>query len=497
MINSPLDSIWVFVSYAHEDRSIAAELCRELKGIGVETWRDESHLLPGGSMPIGISNALDRSVAFVVLLSRHIQESGWIELELNAALGIRAETPSYPVIPLRIDDSRVPALLKGLHYLSLQQSSVSEAASRIKSAVHEAVSRPRDSSWHDLVLRELAGDQFEGDRASTSYGGWGKSYAEYLRIAFLRGPPQSVAGVDSISVTHWAIRGLLSLRRQLLATQYDQAANSRLASSLSAARTYLHRHFDGIGAGLYHPTTSGEQISRDPRHSATFIKALLALKGGDVSHIRRAADYALNRFIDDGDGRLSSGAEIYYLARLVEAQSHLRPPTVSADTISDVCDSIERLFSASFFEAHTNAGSATLFSESSQPHMALYYTWWVLDACGELLVQFGNAATREVINRILTTLPSLGEITQNGLGFPLTLGGSADVGMSAQIGDILLRLAPVQHAASADLIFKFVTARLNAVSLEAYPVKFLLWAVPVFFERHKTTKRLKSAQLSG
>lgn len=479
----------IFVSYAHEDEAICAKLCAELACLGVSTWRDKECLALGASLPGEVVRALDCAVGFILLHSRHVKESGWVQLELGAALVRRAENPSFPLIPIILDDSAVPAMLRSLYYLRLNRSqlNVSSAAIRIKAAVQQ-VSADVACSAYETIFKALRDDQFLEDAGSSSYGGWGKSYTEYLHVAFPEGRPEHVAGHDSISVTHWIIRGLLSLRRLWAATHHDQRLGGELEQSLVLARKYLHRHFDGWGAGIIHYTTQVEKISRDPRHSATFIKALLALKGENVARLKRAADYALSRYEDDGDGRLASAAEIYHLARLVEAQSHLRPEGVTKEMISRLCNSVEQLLSQSVFDAEVEGGHVPLFNESRQPHMALYYSWWVLDACGDLLLQFGDSRTRSMIKRILAGLPSLGQGTEDGIGFPLVLGGGSDIGMSAQIGDILLRLAPVECADSIDLVFKFVTARMNADSTDAYPFKFLLWAVPVFLERYAATQ---------
>jgi hypothetical protein len=220
----------IFVSYAHEDEAMAVKLCAELASIGVSTWRDKERLVLGASLSGEVVRALDCAVGFILLHSCHVKESKWVQFELDAALVRRAENPSFPLIPVALDDSTLSAMLRSLYYLRLDQSgsNMSSAATRIKEAVQKVISTTILSLSHELIFRALRDDQFLAGTGSSSYGGWGKSYTEYLQVAFPKDRPKSVAGDDSISVTHWVIRGLLSLRRLWKTTPHDQRLDVEL-----------------------------------------------------------------------------------------------------------------------------------------------------------------------------------------------------------------------------------------------------------------------------
>lgn len=166
--------------------------------------------------------------------------------------------------------------------------------------------------WNALVLA-IERDQFRDEPKSHRFGGWSKAFAlYYLPLAFPDQVPDTVSSDDSISVTHWVVRGLCSLRRILSQAPDQNKTLARIETLLSLARTYLVKHFDGRGAGVIRRTAEGETLELSVRHSATFVKAMLQLGYAPIEDIRNSIEFSLLHF-DLNDHRLSSYAEIYHL----------------------------------------------------------------------------------------------------------------------------------------------------------------------------------------
>jgi hypothetical protein len=223
------------------------------------------------------------------------------------------------------------------------------------------------------------------------------------------------------------------------------------------------------------------------------VKALAALKGEDADVLRRATEYAILRFQDDGDGRLATAAEVYHLTHVVQAHRHLRSDKLTDRKLTTIRKLVEHQLLSAAFDANCDGGPVRLLHEGGQPHMSLYYSWWVLDACGEQLSHSADGRVRTLVGELVSGLRQFGIKKANtGLGFPLALGGGADPGMTAQIGDVLLRLAPVESADHTARIAAFLKDSLPDAADGAYPYKFLLWAVPVFWERYLIAASLLS-----
>jgi hypothetical protein len=101
------------------------------------------------------------------------------------------------------------------------------------------------------------------------------------------------------------------------------------------------------------------------------------------------------------------------------------------------------------------------------------------------MLESSDHRVRELVRDVLKGLDSLRIINSDGsAGYPITLGGYCDIGASALIGELLLRLSPKDHGESARLVASFLLTRISDVSLSKYAHQELLWAVPQFFERY-------------
>ncbi len=75
-----------FVSYAHEDKRIAARLERELEARHIHVRRDENFLHAGEPWEKGLARAAQSSDCVMVLISPHAAQSAWVEREVNWAV---------------------------------------------------------------------------------------------------------------------------------------------------------------------------------------------------------------------------------------------------------------------------------------------------------------------------------------------------------------------------------------------------------------------------
>ena len=102
----------IFVSYAAEDRSRIKPLVEALQAESWSVWWDRD-LVAGPSFDEKIEKALDAARCVVVAWSEHSIKSRWCRTEANE--GIERQV----LVPLRIDDVRVPLAFRSSQTASL------------------------------------------------------------------------------------------------------------------------------------------------------------------------------------------------------------------------------------------------------------------------------------------------------------------------------------------------------------------------------------------
>jgi hypothetical protein len=109
----------VFLSHNHADRDIARGLGAQLKLAGADVWFDEWEIRAGDSIPGKLDEGLVAFDTFILLWSAHASRSQWVRRELESAIHRGMENPSMRIIPVRLDETDLPALLLPLRRLDL------------------------------------------------------------------------------------------------------------------------------------------------------------------------------------------------------------------------------------------------------------------------------------------------------------------------------------------------------------------------------------------
>lgn len=107
----------VFVSYASPDEALAGRLVSDLGAHGIESFFGENDTRPGESIPIRISQNLEQSDYFVLLVSSHSVGRRWVEEEWSAAFVREINERRAFLFLLRLDDTQPPTILTARYYL--------------------------------------------------------------------------------------------------------------------------------------------------------------------------------------------------------------------------------------------------------------------------------------------------------------------------------------------------------------------------------------------
>jgi hypothetical protein len=115
-------SVRVFLSYAHEDRSRVRLLYKQLQETGFTPWMDIEDLLPGQDWELEIGKAIKNSdFALICLSSSSTDKQGYIQKEIKMALDVLNMMPEGRVylIPARLDDCQMPNSLGSQQWVDL------------------------------------------------------------------------------------------------------------------------------------------------------------------------------------------------------------------------------------------------------------------------------------------------------------------------------------------------------------------------------------------
>ena len=89
----------VFVSYAHQDRTVANAVCGTLEAHGIRCWIAPRDILPGSDWGAAIIDAIQEAKALVLIFSSNSNDSDQIKREIE-----RTVHQGIAVIPFRIED---------------------------------------------------------------------------------------------------------------------------------------------------------------------------------------------------------------------------------------------------------------------------------------------------------------------------------------------------------------------------------------------------------
>ena len=99
----------IFISYCHDDKSIADAACAILESEGLRCWIAPRDILPGSEWTESIIDGISGAKALVLIFSRHSDASVQVRREVE-----RAIHRAIPVVPVRVE-AVVPG--KAMEYL--------------------------------------------------------------------------------------------------------------------------------------------------------------------------------------------------------------------------------------------------------------------------------------------------------------------------------------------------------------------------------------------
>jgi hypothetical protein len=128
----------VFLSYAHTDEAIVRRFAEQLRDRSMEVWLDTANLRVGDNIADKIDSALRGSDYVAFFISQSSISSQWNQLEINTAMSRRLGGQFKPtLIPILLDDSNIPPLLRSVKYVDLRDGDTTRAADQLSRKISQ------------------------------------------------------------------------------------------------------------------------------------------------------------------------------------------------------------------------------------------------------------------------------------------------------------------------------------------------------------------------
>lgn len=111
----------VFISYNRNDEEFVDRLSKALVHHHVPVWRDKWQLGLGDSITNSIQDAMDKASFVCLVLSKNALQSKWVEREITASLVRELDEKKLSILPLVIDDCKLPLFLRDKLYADFRK----------------------------------------------------------------------------------------------------------------------------------------------------------------------------------------------------------------------------------------------------------------------------------------------------------------------------------------------------------------------------------------
>jgi HJR/Mrr/RecB family endonuclease len=106
----------IFISYSYQDRDFVEWLKPILTGLGFEIWYNQQEINVCDNIKEKINEGIQSSSVVIFVLSSSSMNSDWVRYEMNSALFLNVVKKGITILPIKIDNSKMPSDLSGYLY---------------------------------------------------------------------------------------------------------------------------------------------------------------------------------------------------------------------------------------------------------------------------------------------------------------------------------------------------------------------------------------------
>jgi hypothetical protein len=124
-------AVHVFLSHNSGDKDVARRLGAQMRLAGADVWFDEWEIRAGDSIPGKVNDALAVVDTVLLIWSSEADRSQWVRAEFETAISRGMEDDALRVVPVILDDTPLPALLKRFRWVDLRDEDETRAVNEI------------------------------------------------------------------------------------------------------------------------------------------------------------------------------------------------------------------------------------------------------------------------------------------------------------------------------------------------------------------------------
>jgi hypothetical protein len=164
MANDPFEYD-VALSFAGDDRVVAEEIRDLLISRNIHVFLDDYQAgdtkRPEQQLMDHLVNLYARKARYCVLLiSRRYPLKSWTEAERTAMRELALRDPDEYILPIQLDDSKIPGITEAKGYTDLRQDPIEKIANLLEQKLQESRTRSRPPSpSHDLRSGSIPHDK--------------------------------------------------------------------------------------------------------------------------------------------------------------------------------------------------------------------------------------------------------------------------------------------------------------------------------------------------
>ena len=301
----------VFISYRSSDSAFAARLIERLDAVGLRVFLDQRELVPDERTGARLREALERSRAGIVLVSRTWLESPWC-LEAARAIVQRAASDAggFTAIPLRIDGIEMPAILADRAWIDFAGESA-PSGRKLDQLIYAILGQPapRADSVDAKVQVTLTDATDEAMRRVDDLVRDPTRFSSFIR--FLRD-----SGLPEVAPRLRAARALIGAGRLEPALAVLPAAETSLRARQLRALALSKLRRDDNALALLEPLFDHNEISVETGGILGGIYKRMWQRTGDRAYLIRSLDTYAVTYAATGDSYV--GINVASMALLLD-----------------------------------------------------------------------------------------------------------------------------------------------------------------------------------
>jgi hypothetical protein len=110
------EPIQVYLSHSSADKELAKKVSKGLQKAGFGVWFNDAEILPGDNFVEKIAEGISKSRFVAVMVSKKSLDSNWVRMEMNMKVVEEVNTGRTCVIPILVDECKLPPLLAYKNY---------------------------------------------------------------------------------------------------------------------------------------------------------------------------------------------------------------------------------------------------------------------------------------------------------------------------------------------------------------------------------------------